>query len=420
MKKTITLFSFLLCVYVLQAQWVIQPSGSTVWFSSLSFVDENNGWITGFTGADNYLIRTTNGGQTWEPLGMPVFTWIAEVTFLNPTVGFAVGMNGIIEKSTDGGESWTAMTSPTSLTLQSVWFVDESTGWIVGENGIIFKSTNGGESWTPQTSGTSNRLIRVHFLNSQVGWACGWAGTILSTTDGGTNWTIQTSPTSFDLISISIVDENNVWMSGVVGGGGKNTMEALFDNGNIIHTADGGATWNLQYTSTEQTNGISFANSQQGWCFGSAGNIWYTDDSGATWNTQETGVTSTFLVGQMVSEFQGWATGSDGVIVHTTNGGAVGVGVGEDASNENNLEFSAYPNPVEDKCNLSFHLASNSKVKVTVQSIEGKQIAVVLDKEMVSGDYAISWDASSTANGIYFCTIQSNNNSITRKIVIQK
>lgn len=62
----------------------------------------------------------------------------------------------------------------------------------VGEYGHVLFSDDRGETWTQaENVPTRITLTAVHFANDQVGWAVGHDAIILHTTDGGTTWERQ-------------------------------------------------------------------------------------------------------------------------------------------------------------------------------------------------------------------------------------
>ena len=115
--------------------------------------------------------------------------------------------------------------------LYCVSFADALHGWAVGDGGTILATTDGGATWEPQSSGTTDALFAaspsptprtagrwarrhhprhhrrrrhleaaelghertyltaVAFADATHGWAVGDDGTILATTDGGATWT---------------------------------------------------------------------------------------------------------------------------------------------------------------------------------------------------------------------------------------
>ena len=175
------------------------------------------------------ILKTTNGGQDWQPQNSGSGIKLLSVYFTDNQTGWAVGYNGTIIKTTNGGDNWEAQISNTSFELWSVYFSDNQTGWAVGEDlgkVSIEKTTNGGEEWISFNSGIIGSLFSVHFTDNQTGWAVGWNGIILKTTNGGENWGSQYSGTSIILRSVYFIDNQTGW--------------AVGQQGTILKTVDGG------------------------------------------------------------------------------------------------------------------------------------------------------------------------------------
>jgi len=101
---------------------------------------------------------------------------------------------GLMVPSPTSAQSWEQQNSPTTNTLYDVTFVDSSLGWAVGDSGTIIYTTDGGGVWTIQTSGTTVNLKSLDFVDQNLGWAvgCDWnadSSIIVHTTDGGITWT---------------------------------------------------------------------------------------------------------------------------------------------------------------------------------------------------------------------------------------
>lgn len=89
--------------------------------------------------------------------------------------------------------------------------------------------------------------------------------------------------------------------------------------------------------------------------------------------------------------------------------------------NENNSPvqgLSIYPNPIQDKINVSFNIQNEKTVTLKVTDIDGKLIHTQ-NFEQISGSINQSIDATKFPKGIYFVTISNESISETRKIVIQ-
>ena len=167
----------------------------------------------------------------------------------------------------------------------------------------------------------------MQFLNSTTGWTVGSGGEILKTADGGASWAAQTSNTTQDLNAIDFIDANDGW--------------AVGDGGVILQTTDGGATWVPQSSGvTDDLAGVSFVDARHGWAVGgtidglsdsSSGVILHTVDGGQHWLEQTTPIAAAALSDVVFADAtHGWAVGevvgdsatNVTVILATTNGGA--------------------------------------------------------------------------------------------------
>lgn len=81
-------------------------------------------------------------------------------------------------------------------------------------------------------------------------------------------------------------------------------------------------------------------------------------------------------------------------------------------------EMSVYPNPIQDKINISFNLQDEKDVSLNVTDIDGKLIHTQ-NLGKINGEIHQTIDASKYPKGIYFVKVSSELISETRKIVIQ-
>jgi photosystem II stability/assembly factor-like uncharacterized protein len=151
-------------------------------------------------------------------------------------------------------------------------------------------------------------LLSVSFPNEKEGWVCGRWGTVLHTADGGKTWTLQLSGTENTLASIHFVDPQNGW---AVGGGGT-----------ILHTADGGKTWEKQKSPVPfYLMKVYFVTPLKGWIVGERTHILSTVDGGKTWNIQFKDEDFILKSISFCDPLHGWAVGEYGYIYYTKNGG---------------------------------------------------------------------------------------------------
>jgi photosystem II stability/assembly factor-like uncharacterized protein len=144
----------------------------------------------------------------------------------------AVGASGHILRSTDGGATWDLVKAPTLATLTGIHFPDAQHGWIVGHDALILHSEDGGRTWTKQYQGEDLQVsfLDVRFLDAQTGFAVGAYGQFLATSDGGRTWT-----------SRRIIEEDYFLNRLSIGPAG--TLYLAGEHGTLLRSTDRGASW---------------------------------------------------------------------------------------------------------------------------------------------------------------------------------
>lgn len=85
-----------------------------------------------------------------------------------------------------------------------------------------------------------------------------------------------------------------------------------------------------------------------------------------------------------------------------------------------------YPNPFNPVTNIKFSLKENSKVSLKIFSIQGNEVADILNDRRDGGNYEINFDAGkyNLSSGVYFYTLNvsnsSNSFSETKKMILTK
>lgn len=93
-------------------------------------------------------------------------------------------------------------------------------------------------------------------------------------------------------------------------------------------------------------------------------------------------------------------------------------GVGSSVS-ATGLRLSAtYPNPATTSASFGFTLPSAGRVQIALWDASGKRLATVLDERREAGAHSASVDASALANGVYYCTLTFNGETITNTVTV--
>jgi hypothetical protein len=85
-----------------------------------------------------------------------------------------------------------------------------------------------------------------------------------------------------------------------------------------------------------------------------------------------------------------------------------------------NDAVSIYPNPSNGNFTIAYSLSSPDKIRISIASLEGKEITVLKECTQQTGNYSLSFDASgaSPKAGVYLLRISINGQVFNKKLVI--
>ena len=308
-----------------QISWTSQNSGTNYPLDGVYFVDENNGWVSGWIGI---ILHTTDGGQTWNLQNAPANYPLYSVFFTDLQNGWAAGYGGKVVHTTDGGENWIAQDISSYNDIYKLFFIDGNTGWAAGgdydpQTGIyqraIYNTTNGGTDWNLQYGAAyESQLHSIYFTDSNTGYAAGEQGIIMKTTNGGNNWFEQQNITSFNFGDIFFSNSTTGFVVGEYLGVPHYSV--------IFRTTDSGESWNeISLGTNEILTGIYFTGELKGYAVGNdwgSGNIaviYHTTDGGINWVKQNLPAYDALSGVFFINETKGWAVGTLGTILTADN-----------------------------------------------------------------------------------------------------
>jgi len=205
------------------------PARAAAQVGWIQFVDASHGWLTSNDCEDFTLVpcwatlyRTSDGGLSWQSLGMP--EQAANFAFADSNTGVLMRYDGSLYRTEDGGQSWTPLdidrhSVPTS---QLIYFQKAKVGWILPatlSDRRLLKTIDGGRSWTLAATlpETGAGVIDIRFADEDNGWIVGDHGLVLHTSDGGATWQRQDSGTERLLTNLFPIDGDRAWIA--AGGG---------------------------------------------------------------------------------------------------------------------------------------------------------------------------------------------------------
>lgn len=293
--------------------WNVVPFVGKSNIYSVYFTSNMVGWIA--SNSDNFY-KTNDGGLTWSKANLNFSTnyyGFYNLQFTDSNHGWMVGNSTKILRTTDGGATWNESDLATSV--RSIFFTSNSIGWAVGYNGDVRKTTDGGATWSSVSLGTTNSFSEVFFVNSLNGWITGY-NSLYKTTDGGNSWTNVNGnfPAYTDFKNIFFTDTDNGVLTTSVG---------------IWKTTNAGISWSSTISPGIDSKAIFMRSNSKAWIVGRGGRIqkgfqgtfqyeWKTTRGEGYFISSGSGSALDFVNANV-----GWASNGRGYLLNTTNGGKV-------------------------------------------------------------------------------------------------
>ncbi len=397
MKLICIILMFLLPVTVLSQGWVqCYNNNDQAEFIKVFTLDVNHVFIVGYNGV---LIRTSNGGYSWEYIQTNTTKWLSDVTFVNSSTGFICGESGTFLKTTDGGNTWNPCTTNTILNLTSLCFINSDTGWISasdniplpssGDTGLILKTTKGGNSFIV-CQGFHAAIQKVSAFNKDTCLAISDGNTgcnILKTTNSWISWqNIFNCWESCPLTSIKTFPTGLAYVSGYTG--------------MLYKTIDFGMSWDsTALDSLQFVVDMSFPSPDTGYTAGyysflDVSSINSTNDGGQTWNWDLYENSIYFTSVNFVNDSIGFAATGGGAIYK--HGIITGISPGLRLINPS---ICVYPNPATDRITVELS-GETQESNVSIFNIEGQR---VITSQITESKTQV--DISNLPSGVYYVRV---------------
>lgn len=208
--------------------------------------------------------------------------------------------HGLILESTDGGNHWREANGPPVDEL-SVLAASSGRVWVAGtccgtpSSAVILTSTDDGGSWEevarlPPQADRFARLqdMAVSFPTVVAVGEDGTQGIVLISRDDGKSFVRSPISTRFSGVTgVALIDQHEAFVTGYFAPSGR--LEDPQSKGMLIHTVDGGASWeNVVLPDNHFVGNILFTSRQRGFCIATTGaknelTVFSTKDAGQTW-----------------------------------------------------------------------------------------------------------------------------------------
>ena len=79
-----------------------------------------------------------------------------------------------------------------------------------------------------------------------------------------------------------------------------------------------------------------------------------------------------------------------------------------------------YPNPASSALTVSYELATDGAVELSVYDLSGRLVETLVSGEQTAGRHSVSWDSSTSATGVYLLRLETDGEAITKRAVISR
>ena len=363
-----------------------------------------------FANIDFKVYCSTDDGINWHQINTGLTAPVLTIAVRDTNLFAGTHDNGIYI-STNLGTSWSEINDNLGRDpYVDVIFTNDSSIFIIvssyfsGGPGGLFISKNNGSSWEEIGSGFTTSLTVV---NNIIFVSIPKDGAFRSA-DGGSTWEYMS-----DLGHNSGISDFAVI--------GKNIFAGLFSAG-LYLSRDYGITWtSVDYGLGDYNNIRSFAVSGQNLFVISNQHfnenlLFLSTDYGKNWGLVEPklfGIKSIAIFDSFILIGTGkgiWRRPLSEVIT--------------DIDNKKNILptsfqlFQNYPNPFNPTTTINYSLPRSSFVILKIYDVLGREIATIVNKEELPGNYEINFDANDLTSGVYFYQLRADEFTLTKKMVL--
>ncbi len=82
--------------------------------------------------------------------------------------------------------------------------------------------------------------------------------------------------------------------------------------------------------------------------------------------------------------------------------------------------YQNHPNPFNPITKIKYEIPAESKIKLSVFDLLGREVSVLVNEILSAGIYETTFDASALCSGVYFYTLGSGKNFVTKRMILMK
>ena len=416
-----------------------QPAGAWV---TPYVIDPNNSSIL-FAGYDQ-VWKTADRGNNWTSASQVLSAGdklrSLDIAPSNSNVLYAADRTQMWKTIDGGATNWTDLTSnlpssSNSITYLTIHDTDPNTLWITyggdTDGAKVYESTDGGSNWTNISTGLPNLPVMciVHYKRATDRNVL-FVGTDLGVyvKDGTNDWaSYSTGLPNVVITELEIYYASSgadILRAGTFGRGLWETeidaalpVELSSFTGTVIDNIV-----KLNWTTATEVNNYGFSIERS-----SSSRISDEQASGTDWKTigfvEGNGNSNSHKQYSFTDSYPNSGSRFNYRLKIIDNDGTYKF------SNEIEVEiiptdfalYQNYPNPFNPVTKIGYSIPGNeAKVKIIIFDILGNKVATLVDENKQGGSYEVEFNASGLSSGIYFYKLETEQSSISRKMILMK
>ncbi len=396
------------------------------------------------------FFTSANGGADWsQPIG-PIASsniYVRDMIAISgtQTTLYAALSNGDVHKSVDGGATWNFSVDVGSIGRTVIVNLADASVVYAGGDGGLYKTTNSGTSWSQVRSDNVIRAIMHPSWQTSTNhiWVIGGGGNnIYKTTNGGTNWSDITGVISGKTVRDLRGDPvNKGFIYAATSDGVFQTNETPLVPANFGWTIPGGHP-NLTWAANSEADVVSYdvtryyqtcqtycPNKTCGAAFGTetfnASNNYYNDNSITVFLCPAQGMGTPQIVTYHVKavDNSGLRSAPTTIVTFQMDVGEPEIpnpGIGDREVPISTFLAENYPNPFNPETTISYGLAEDAQVKITLIDVLGREVKVLANEELKAGYYSVKFNAVEYASGVYLYKLTAGSFTDVKKMIVAK
>lgn len=381
--------------------------------------------VSSLAGTGNYLFagcnsgggvfRSSDNGVSWHSANSGLSNLNINSLYYYNNILFAGTFGNGIFISTNFGDNWNSASGGlTDLYVNCIYssagLLYAGTSDTLNNSGGVFVSVNYGANWNfigPSGFSIKSLLKNGNYLIAGTAYK-GNSGGFYRTTNNGVNWILSNSGLPGFGIEINHLSADGANIYAGTGNG-------------VYFSNNYGSTWESISIQLSQVKVNSLAIYNFNFFAGTGSGVFLSTNYGTNWIEKNQGFSGNMIVKSLFISGNNILAGTKENSVWKRNiSESIIINKISDAIPEKTFLIQNYPNPFNSKSKIKFTISRKSEVKITFYDLEGKTLCNLVKGNYSAGEYDVLIDGENFSSGIYFCKMNTEDYSQTRKIILIK